>query len=188
MTSTHTKKGRSRRHGRAKPLLLGGLVVALSTVAIGCARGCGEADPLAGEGPAATTQQAAVDPLIGRWEGQWNSDGIHGSGKLLSAIRKTGQGEYLATFVAKFGGGLFTHRSRDVVLTVTSRQDGRWEFKGQKDLGMLNGGMYTYTGSVDQDRFTAKYESSFDTGEFRMERIGHDTADPLTDPNETSDS
>jgi hypothetical protein len=173
--------------GRGRSLLLAGLVVSLSTVAIGCARGCGEADPLAGEAPGATTQQAAVDPLIGRWQGQWDSDGIHGSGKLLSAIRKTGEGEYLATFVAKFGGGLFTHRSRDVLLRVTSRQDGRWEFKGQKDLGMLNGGVYTYTGAVEDGAFNARYESSFDTGEFRMERIGHDTADPPEDPNETSD-
>ena len=170
-----------------RPLLMAVLGVGLSTYALGCARGCGEADPLAGEAPVPTTQQAAVDPLMGRWEGQWESDGIHGSGKLLSAIRKGGEGEYIATFVAKFGGGLFTHRSKDVTLRVTSRQDGRWEFEGEKDLGMLNGGVYNYTGHVEDGTFVARYESSFDTGEFRLKRIGVGTDEPAADPNETTD-
>jgi hypothetical protein len=163
------------RRSLRRRLLAGLAAVLLLVVAGGAVRGCGEGD----EGLVAPTSQPSdanrpADPLVGRWEGKWDSDGIHGSGDLVSAIRKQGEGEYLATFRAKFGGGLFSMTQRDVTLRVTDRGDKRVEFEGQKDLGFMNGGVYTYTGSVEDGVFKASYESSFDTGMFTMQRTPDD--------------
>ena len=46
------------------------------------------------------------------------------------------------------------------------------EFSGQKDLGSLFGGLYTFKGNATPQRFTASYDSSYDRGTFEMRRVG----------------
>jgi hypothetical protein len=177
MTDDNPRENRRRRW-------LATMAVALLVAAAGgVMRGCGGGEE---ELVAPTTQPSEPneppDPLIGRWEGMWDSDGIHGSGELVSVIRRQGEGEYLATFRAKFGGGLFSMTQRDVTLHVTGRSHRRVEFEGQKDLGFMNGGVYTYTGSVEDGVFKASYESSFDTGMFTMRPA--DESEPTDDAND----
>ena len=116
------------------------------------------------------------DLLVGRWEGKWASDSRGEDGKLKCGIRTTDSGEHFATFVSKYAGGLLTHTSKDVALRITARRDGRWEFEGRKDLGLIYGGMYTYKGYVTPDAFEATYDSRFDKGTFSLQRA----ADPAT--------
>ncbi len=142
----------------------------LLVVAGGAMRGCGGGEELAAPTTQPSESGEPADPLVGRWEGKWTSDGIHGSGKLVSAIRKQGEGEYLATFRAKFGGGLFSMTQRDVTLVITGKAGKRVTFKGEKDLGFMNGGVYTYVGHAEDGAFEARYDSSFDSGVFTMER------------------
>ncbi len=148
-------------------------------------RGCSGGDPLKNvprTQPAAATGDAntpatghadpasAIDPLAGQWEGKWESDGAAGDGPLRAGITRIDDGTYLATFVARWGGGMFTNVSRDVPLRITGQKDGRVMFTGEKDLGVLNGGTYTYVGFVEDQQFQATYDSSFDQGTFTMTR------------------
>ncbi|MFP4139554.1 MAG: hypothetical protein ACOCZU_01620 [Planctomycetota bacterium] len=173
-------QNRTRSKRRGWLVLLA--AVLLLAAAGGAVRGCGEGE----EFVAPTTQPAdsdqPVDPLVGRWTGTWTSDGIHGSGELVSVIDKQGEGEYLATFRARFGGGLFSMTQRDVTLVITGRAGKRVTFKGEKDLGFMNGGVYTYVGHAEDGTFEARYDSSFDSGVFTMERTPHD-AKELAEPN-----
>lgn len=148
--------------------------MAIATVVVGggvfvALNGCGwsnfetSADPMVRNEP-----DEPRELLLGKWEGKWESGGNFGDGLLRAVIRRDEKGAYVATFFARYMGGL-THTSKDVSLVVTDRKADRWEFKGQKDLGFLNGGVYTYTGYVTDGKFYAEYDSTMDAGTFTME-------------------
>jgi len=155
------------------------LVATLAAVA-GLAGAALAAPP--GQGAAAEVERAALPPpalegqagatpdlLAGKWEGTWSSTSNGMSGSLRCTAVKAADGQYGAVFDAVFGK-IFTFRS---AVTLTVKVDGRlWRFSGQKDLGLLAGGVYTYEGYTDGQEFYSTYESRFDKGVFRMKRVG----------------
>ena len=54
---------------------------------------------------------------------------------------------------------------------ATERMGNRLQFKGQHDLGPLFGGIYRYRGEVTPSRFSATYDSRYDTGVFDLRRV-----------------
>ena len=81
---------------------------------------------------------------------------------------KGDDGKYTAVFDATFAR-IFSFKS---TVTLTVEVDGnKWRFKGEKDLGLLAGGVYTYEGDTDGKEFHSTYSSSFDKGTFQMKRI-----------------
>jgi hypothetical protein len=113
---------------------------------------------------------ATEELLVGEWVGRWRSTRRDDGGKLLADIRRDEQGRYLATFTANYKlmgiPGVQTYP--DVVLVLTERQPGLWEFRGKKDLGFFSGGMYTFQGQVNRDELVTGYDSKFDTGVFEL--------------------
>ena len=110
----------------------------------------------------------AVDLLVGQWEGTWTSSSCSMGGALSCTITKSADGKYVAAFSAIFGG-IFTHKST-VTLSAQPGADG-WTFKGQEDLGLLAGGVYSYEGRCDGKEFYSTYDSTFDKGVFKMTRV-----------------
>jgi hypothetical protein len=122
--------------------------------------------PAAAAGPSATATTRRADLLAGQWEGRWASSTKNLGGKLSCTISQVDQDHYRAAFLAQ--SPLGTQRY-DVTLTV-SRQEGRWNFQGSKNLGILSGGLYRYDGRSDGSEFQCTYDSAFDRGVFRMLR------------------
>jgi hypothetical protein len=176
------------RRGAAILIVLVGSIALAALSVHGCGQGGG--DPAIGDpafSPIPTGSDGnAPDLLAGAWAGSWKSHGIHGGGKLRCTIRRQSETVYLASFVAKYGGGLFSQSFPDVPLDVRRITPARWEFSGSKDLGMFSGGVYTFEGHVTPGRFHSDYEASLDDGVFKLER----KAPPLAgaDPNESGAS
>jgi len=173
-TAAETPPG-SRHKGRRRRLALAGSMVAIAAGAaavlvtragFGCWReGPPDARPadLAPDPPPGTR----ADLLEGYWEGSWSSRTSDTGEKLRCQVRRQDDGAYQADFDAAFAK-VFSHKS-SVLLRV--RKDGpKWYFEGEKDLGWLSGGVYTYKGHATADEFYSTYDSRFDRGIFRMTR------------------
>jgi uncharacterized protein (DUF608 family) len=135
--------------------------------------------PLAGlASPAAAPAPAPpkTDFLAGQWAGTWSST-TNGMGDgLRCTVTKSEDGKYTAAFEAIFGK-FFTHKS---TVTLNVEVDGTiWRFRGQEDLGLLSGGVYTYEGHSDGQEFYSTYDSALDKGVFRMKRAG-ETSPPAS--------
>jgi len=117
--------------------------------------------------PALAPQKA--DLLVGQWAGTWSSSSNGMGDSLCCNVSKSGDGKYEAVFEAVFGK-IFTHRST-VTLSVEADGD-TWRFRGEKDLGLLSGGVYRYEGRTDGQEFYSTYDSLLDKGVFRMKRVG----------------
>ena len=119
----------------------------------------------------ATAVSVPADDVVGPWEGKWQSRKGHGSGKLLCVIEQATdtndpKAPYTAHFRATFWG--IFKSSYSIPLT---RQDGAANtFEGEKDLGWLAGGLYTYRADITPTTFNAKYESKGDSGLFELAR------------------
>ena len=121
----------------------------------------------ADKGKAAAPAPSKADLLAGLWEGTWSSSSNGMCDTLRCTVARADDGKYTAKFEAVFGK-VFTHRST-VTLTVEPAGD-KWQFRGQEDLGLLSGGVYTYEGNSDGQEFYSTYDSAFDKGTFRMKR------------------
>lgn len=124
--------------------------------------------PATASGPSLAAATRRADLLEGKWDGRWDSSTKNLGGALSAAITKTDQDHYKATFTAESPLGT---QSYEVIFTVT-RHDGRWDFKGKKNLGLLSGGTYTYDGYSDGEDFESAYDSTFDRGVFELRRAG----------------
>jgi len=125
----------------------------------------------AAKGPAAAPPKP--DLLVGLWEGTWSSTSNGMGDSLNCTVSKSEDGKYVANFEAVFGK-VFTHKST-VTLTVTVDGE-KWRFRGEQDLGVLSGGVYTYEGHTDGKEFYSTYDSTLDKGTFQMKRA--EKADP----------
>lgn len=141
------------------------------------ALGAGLVPPLAGCGSLAYDRQwsrfeapADAGPLTGRWKGSWSSQWNGHEGGLRALIEPDPEGGFLARFHSTYWHVLsFRH---ECVLQVTAREAGVLEFEGQEDLGTSFGGVYRYRGTVQGDRFEARYTAdNGDHGVFQMERV-----------------
>jgi hypothetical protein len=105
----------------------------------------------------------------GRWAGEWRSrKHRNAAGELKCVLSRQAEGRYHASFKAKWL--LFTSYYDT---EFTTRQRGKvLEFSGQQDLGSMFGGVYTFNGSATPGTFVADYHSSYDSGTFKMQRVG----------------
>jgi hypothetical protein len=119
----------------------------------------------------AASRPIPADDVVGPWAGKWQSRKGHGSGNLLCVIEPATQtGDATAPYIAHFRAtfwGIFKS-SYSIPLT---RQDGTPNaFAGQKDLGWLVGGLYTYSADITPTAFKATYQSKGDSGAFELAR------------------
>ena len=108
-----------------------------------------------------------ADLMAGAWEGTWSSDSKPLRGRLTAVIDKTPAGDYHASFVSQNPLG---SDDKSVCMFRITERGPVWVFQGKENLGMLKGGTFTYSGTVDGQSFTCHYDSSFDKGTFRMQR------------------
>jgi hypothetical protein len=108
-----------------------------------------------------------VDLMAGSWEGTWaNEDGDMG-GALTCQVTPLGGDQYETKFHAVFAKVL----TYDMDVTLIVKRDGPvWSFHGQKDLGLLGGGLYTYDGHTDGQEFFSKYDSQANKGTYKLMR------------------
>lgn len=117
---------------------------------------------------AAARQPVPAEGLGGRWEGRWVSEVNGHAGRLRAILTPTGAQSYRARFHARYAG--FLSFGYTVELSATNDAAGRAHFRGSADLGKLAGGVYTYAGQADTQRFEATYQSRADHGRFELTR------------------
>lgn len=156
---------RRRRRRWLRWALVGAAGLLLAAVAVCVHSGFGW---WSGDSRGRQAASPAADPLAGQWQGRWASTSSAGrGGQLRCEIRKLDETHYQADFHAQFASVL----SNDTSVTLIVRRDGGvWHFGGERDLGLLKGGLYRYVGRVTDGSFVATYDSKFDRGEFRMTR------------------
>jgi hypothetical protein len=115
---------------------------------------------------ACAARRPAVDPT-GCWEGCWASHTSSHNGRLSAIITRCTDTSYHVRFHATFFK-LFSYEYEITMQAV--ERDGTWYFSGQKDLGKLAGGMYTYHATVTPCDFNATYRTCKDHGVFVMHR------------------
>ena len=138
-------------------LTLGGVIVMARVAGFGCAT---SPMPIAAPAPPA-------ELLAGNWTGTWTSSQNGMNGALRCFIEKQTDEAYQARFDAVFAK-VFTHTCK--VTLAVQRKPSQWEFSGQQDLGLLNGGVYKYVGQSDGNDFVCTYDSAMDKGTFRLKR------------------
>lgn len=120
--------------------------------------------------------RAAEDPATAqgrsRWEGRWTSEkhtGLGGGaagGKLRCVLEPPAAGSVQAAFRAHWK--IFTS---DYTMPLTPVRGSRTDYRGTHELPAIFGGTYRYTARIAGDRFTARYDSSYDHGTFTLERL-----------------
>lgn len=119
-------------------------------------------------------QRSAVaksDAFTGRWDGRWTSakhrtrNGFAG-GRLRCLLSKVDDRRYEARFKANWM--IFTSSYR--TLFTVERRGRELQLAGEHKLSAMFGGVYKYAGRVTPERFTATYDSSYDSGKFEMQR------------------
>lgn len=122
-----------------------------------------------------------------RWEGRWTSEkhttpgGGPDGGRLRAVLTElhvpagshlppgpaSGRGRALrADFRAHWSVFAASYR-----LTLEPVPGSPTEFRGTHELPAVFGGAYRYTARIAGDRFTARYDSSYDSGTFTLRRV-----------------
>ncbi len=115
-----------------------------------------------------TTAQAGESySPVGKWEGKWESVTTGHRGKLRCIVTDTDSADYEFHFWATWS--LFAATWRLDLKTVSD--EARTELRGEKNLGRLFGGIYSFEGTVEDDRFRADYRSSKDKGVLELNRV-----------------
>ena len=116
---------------------------------------------------AAATSPTPAGDLQGRWQGVWQSDVNHHTGKLRCLLTRIGDNQYRARYHATYSKIMtFTYA---VDLSVEPK-DATFAIGGAANLGWLAGGEYRYAGTVTPTNFFSTYESRYDHGTFQMSR------------------
>lgn len=109
------------------------------------------------------------DPFAGRWEGEWRSaKHRNADGRLRCLLTPIAPQRYHARFKAEW----MIFKSTYSTVFAAQRKGNEITFRGAENLGPLFGGVYTFTGKATPERFSATYDSSYDTGTFEMGRPG----------------
>ena len=174
--TTHESQSASPKPACRRRRTLFRLVVALAilTVAacvagrhagVGCTMFSGGDKP----GPASSPSSQPAELMAGQWEGTWSNTSDSMSGRLTCSITPLGGDRYKAEFHAVF----LKVMTYDTAVTLTvQREGGMWRFHGEKDLGLLAGGVFTYDGHTDGSEFYSAYDSRSNKGVYRMTRRG----------------
>ncbi len=111
--------------------------------------------------------ESADSPAVGRWEGTWSSEVNQHRGKLRCIVSDLGSGRYDFHYWAAWS--LFA-ASYHLELPAV-REGETTTFSGSKNLGWLAGGLYSFKGTIQSNRFRATYQSTKDRGRFEMNRV-----------------
>ena len=137
-----------------------------------CGGGCG-CDAGADSAAASPTATAPIFPQVtvmpqvaGKWAGRWESGGHPGhGGGLRCEATEAGAQKWAAVFTAEFGA------TKPYEVKLEGKPgDNAVLFGGKIDLGVKDGGVFTWTGSATAMEFLGKYEGGGDTGTFKMSR------------------
>ena len=120
---------------------------------------------------------AANSQTATRWDGRWTSaKHVTGAGAPMG-------GRLRAVMEPKPEGGLTTYFhanwtvfASDYEMTLNPKKAGQGpgavhEFNGTHELPKMFGGLYRYEAQMIDDRFTARYTSSYDHGTFALQRL-----------------
>ena len=100
-----------------------------------------------------------------RWEGEWKSQKHAGAGGALRCLlTKVDERQYRARFRASW----LVFTSDQNVLLQTRRTGAALHLQGAHQISGFGGGLYRYRGKVNQSRFDATYDASYDSGIFTM--------------------
>ena len=116
----------------------------------------------------ASIERQTTNDLGGRWEGHWMSERNGHNGRLRCIVAPSTNASHKARFHAKYWK-IFSF-GYAVPLRVES-SNGACRFEGEADLGKLAGGVYKYAGQVTGTNWQSTYQSRYDHGYFRMNRI-----------------
>jgi hypothetical protein len=116
---------------------------------------------------ACAARHRGPDPA-GCWEGCWASHTTPHKGKLNAVITRCDACHYHIRFHTTFFKIFQAEYEIDV--TGYDRGDGVYVFSGQKDLGKVVGGVFTFNGTTTATDFHATYRSCKDHGVFVMKR------------------
>ena len=111
-----------------------------------------------------------------RWEGRWTSEkhtepgGAPAGGRLRCVLEPAAEEKLHALFRAHWMA--FTSDYEMSLAPAGSGRAARAEFRGTHELPKIFGGTYRYTAHIVGDRFSARYDSSYDLGTFTLRRLG----------------
>jgi hypothetical protein len=114
------------------------------------------------------SESRATDGLAGRWAGHWMSERNGHNGRLRCIVKPATNGVHNARFHAKYWKLLsfgYTAPLRAQISNDVCR------FEGEANLGKLAGGVYEYKGTVTRTNWQSTYQSRYDRGYFRMNRV-----------------
>ena len=113
---------------------------------------------------------AALDAtsVSGRWHGEWLSETSGHRGPLRCVLSVVSPALWHLAF---FAGYSRVFRACYTTDFSVAQEDGRWAFTGRKDLGVLAGGAYEYSGYATLAEIVCRYRSAKDQGEFRLKRV-----------------
>ncbi len=114
-------------------------------------------------------ERATFDPaatLEGRWEGTWDSETTGQQGPLRCLVTHLEEDRYDFHFRVAWKFLSLAWR-----LEIQARNEGRAILlQGKRDIGFFLGGEYTFEGTVEGSRMSARYQSSKERGTFALER------------------
>ncbi len=107
------------------------------------------------------------DPVSGSWSGDWYVNNMpKPGGKLRCEVERIARDEWKAVFEAEFG------QTAAYKVELLGKRDGKKVvFGGDVDLGAASGGVFTWTGDADGEKFNGVYKSKFYGGHFEMKRV-----------------
>jgi hypothetical protein len=123
------------------------------------------------------TSAASADPMLGCWEGLWQSDANGHQGSLRCIITRE-DSVYHARYYAAYQWCIFPFSFEYSIPTTAVREGeaaspgGAWKLRGSAELGCwIAGGLYEYEARVEGGEYVATYRSDFDRGVFRMKHV-----------------
>ena len=112
-----------------------------------------------------------------RWDGRWtsarhkNAAGKPDGGRLRCVIEPASEARIVAHFHANWQTFAANYEVMFSPKTPGGKkQGGVVEFRGTHELPKVFGGTYRYDARIAGDRFSARYDSSYDSGKFEMTR------------------
>ena len=122
-------------------------------------------------------EAAAGRSTATRWEGHWRSAkhktprGGAAGGRLRAIFEPAPQGRLAARFHANWLAFASSYEMTFEPVAGPTRGQGARAFRGAHALSPLFGGVYRYDALLAGDRFTARYDSSYDNGAFALQRL-----------------
>ena len=110
-------------------------------------------------------QAARQFSLPTRWQGRWHSDRHNAGGRLRAVVQPLTDGQAEIFFEAGWHGFTTAYP-----VSLSARRKGKaYQLSGEHNLkSCVGGGVYSYTGSLQADQFSANYHSKYDTGTFLL--------------------